>query len=72
MKTILTVTTDDLSRLSPQEAVDFFSQLLWIEATAIGLGKNLINIPSAINVADGGVDAEVNDTQVTGGQWSIA
>ncbi len=57
--TILTVKNQHLERLSPQEAVDFFRELLWAEATSIGIGKNLINVPSAITVADGGIDAEI-------------
>jgi len=71
MNNILTITNDDLEKLSPEEAVEFFSQLLWSEATAIGLTKSLINIPSAINVADGGIDAEIKDAYITGGQGII-
>ena len=32
----------------------FFRELLWAEATTLGIEKNLINVPSAITVADGG------------------
>ena len=71
MDTIFTVKNDDLERLSPEEAVDLFRELLWAEATALGLGKNLINVPTAITVADGGIDAEVRDAQVVGGQGII-
>ena len=55
MDTILSVGNQHLERLSPQEAVDFFRELLWAEATTLGIGKNLINVPSAITVAAGGV-----------------
>lgn len=71
MDTIFTVKNEDLERLSPQEAVDFFRELLWAEATTLGIGKNLINVPSAITVADGGIDAEVQNAQVSGGQGII-
>jgi hypothetical protein len=62
---------DDLNRLSPSEAVATFSELLWAEAASIGIAKNLINVPSAINVKDGGIDAEVKDVTITGGQGII-
>ncbi len=68
MLTIFTVTSRELGQLSPQEAVDVFRDLLFAEATTLGIGKNLINVPGAITVADGGVDAEVKNVQVSGGQ----
>ncbi|MGA2315056.1 MAG: hypothetical protein ABSG71_01580 [Thermodesulfobacteriota bacterium] len=71
MDTIFTVRKEDLQRLSPEEAVDFFRELLWAESTSIGIGKNLINVPSAITSADGGIDAEVQATTVSGGQGII-
>lgn len=71
MDNILTVSNDDLGRLTPEEAVEIFSQLLWAEATSIGLPKNQINIPGAIDVPDGGIDAEVRNAQVIGGQGII-
>jgi hypothetical protein len=71
MDTIFTVTNEDLQRLNPEEAVDFFRELLWAEATSIGIGKNLVNIPSAITSADGGIDAEVQAMAVTGGQGIV-
>ena len=67
MDTIFTVKNEDLARLSPVEAVDFFRELLWAEATSLGIGKNLINVPSAITVADGGIDAEIQNVQMSGG-----
>ncbi len=71
MDTIFTVKNKDLESLSPQEAVDFFRELLWAEATILGIGKDLINVPSAITVADGGIDAEVRNVQVDSGQGVI-
>ena len=71
MDTIFTVKNEDLARLSPLEAVDFFRELLWAEATTLGIGKNLINVPSAITVADGGIDAEIQNVRMNGGQGII-
>lgn len=53
------VENEHLSRLQPQDAVEFFRNLLLAEATRIGLSKNNIDVPSAISVSDGGIDAEV-------------
>jgi hypothetical protein len=69
--TILTVKTEDLNRLSPDEAVELFRELLWAEATSLKISKDLINVPSAITVADGGIDAEVRDVQKSSGQGII-
>ncbi len=69
--TIFAVKNGDLARLNPQGAVDFFREMLWAEATALGIGENLINVPSAITVADGGIDAEVQNVPVSGGQGII-
>jgi len=71
MDTIFSVTGNDLSQLSPELAVDIFRELLWAEATTIGVAKSLINVPSAITVADGGIDAEVRDAKISGGQGII-
>lgn len=71
MDTIFTVRNEDLERLNSKEAVDFFRELLWAEATTLGIGKNLINVPSAITVADGGIDAEIRDVEIQGGQGII-
>ena len=64
MDSIFTVGNEDLQRLSPGGAVDFFRELLWAEATNVGIAKNLINVPSAITCADGGIDAEVQGTGI--------
>jgi hypothetical protein len=61
MQTIFTVQQDDLARLNPQQAVDFFRELLWAEAARIGIGANKINISSHVDVADGGIDASIRD-----------
>jgi len=59
MDTIFTVKNEDLERLNPQEAIDFFRELLWAEARRIGIQIDKIRVSSRINVPDGGVDAVV-------------
>lgn len=71
MDTIFTINSRDLRILSSERAVDIFRELLWAEATALGVGKHLINVPTAITVSDGGIDAEVRDVVVSGGQGII-
>ena len=71
MDTIFTVRNEHLESFTPDEAVDLFRELLWAEATATGIGINLISVPSAITVADGGIDAEVVQGQPQGGQGLI-
>ena len=39
--------------------VDLFRELLWAEAYRAGVGPALVSVPGAINVSDGGVDAEI-------------
>jgi hypothetical protein len=68
MPGILAVQGEDLERLDPQGAVEFFRELLWAEASAVGIGKDLITVPGAITDRDGGVDAEVRGVTVSGGQ----
>src|SRR5437879_3263621 len=60
IQTAFTVTPQRLSALSASDAVDVVRELIWAEASDMGIGKDLINIPTAITVADGGVDAEVD------------
>jgi hypothetical protein len=68
MDSIFALRNEDLSRLNPEEAVAFFQQLLWAEAHAVNLPRNLINIPSNVNARDGGLDAEVRDVPGSIGQ----
>ena len=59
-ETIFTVRNEDLGRLDPTEAVLFFRDLLWAEARRLGAGTCRIDVPTEINVADGGIDATVD------------
>ena len=55
----LDVRTDDLMQIDPAQAVELFRQLLVIEAAKIGLPTTGVDVPASINVADGGIDADV-------------
>jgi hypothetical protein len=61
MDTIFTVRNEDLHRLNPQEAVEFFRELLWAEGRRIGVRIANVQISTWINIPDGGVDASIND-----------
>ena len=61
MSPLFTASSEDIERLNAQEAVDFFRKLLWAEARRINLTLNKIHVAKDINVADGGVDATVED-----------
>jgi len=57
------VTEDHLKNLGSERSVNLIRKLVWSDATASGIGLNLVNIPTAITVADGGIDGEITDTQ---------
>ena len=65
--TIFTVKNSDLEQLDPHTAVDFFRKLLWAEARRIGMDISKIHVSNAIHVADGGIDASVEDAQIDTG-----
>ena len=58
-----TATPDMFLRLTPAEAVTRFRRLLWAEASRVGIGLNLLDVPECINVSDGGIDAYINDAE---------
>ncbi len=69
--TIFTIKNEDLNRLDQKTAVEFFQKLLWAEARRLGVEISKINVSNWINVPDGGVDANINDAQITAGQGLI-
>src|SRR3989442_1447816 len=71
LQSIFDVHEDELARLAPEDAVDLFRRLLWAEATSLKIDLSGINVPSEIDVADGGVDAEVAGVDVKGGLGMI-
>ena len=67
IETIFTVKNEDLDRLNPDTAVEFFQKLLWAEARRLGIELSKINISRRINVKDGGIDATVDETPIAAG-----
>jgi hypothetical protein len=61
----LSINAQHLQRLASDQAVNLFRQLLMLEAARIGISKTLVNVPSAITVSDGGVDADVSGVNLT-------
>lgn len=53
------VRTDDLTKIEADQAVELFRQLLVIEAVKAGIPVIGVDVPAAITVADGGIDAVV-------------
>jgi len=45
---IFTLSTEDLGRLDSTEAVQALRELLWAEATALSIGKNLIDVLGSV------------------------
>jgi hypothetical protein len=64
--TIFTVAPEHLVRLTPKEAVVFIADLLYSEATKIGLPVTSISITRRFEVPDGGVDAQVDAKELHG------
>ena len=71
LTTIFDVQGEDLGRLGASAAVDLLRELIWAEAVRIGLAKNFIDVPTAINVSDGGVDGEIRDAAILSGDGII-
>ena len=67
IETIFTVKNEDLDRLNPDTAVEFFQKLLWAEARRLGIELSKINISRRVNVKDGGIDATVDETPIAAG-----
>ena len=67
IETIFTIKNEDLDRLNPDTAVEFFQKLLWAEARRLGIELSKINISRRVNVKDGGIDATVDETPIAAG-----
>jgi len=63
MTGIFSLENNDLSRLTQDQAVTYFRDLLLAEARRIGLPFNKINISQEIFVGDGGIDATILEDQ---------
>jgi len=62
---LYSVTNDDLRRLDASGAVALMAELLWAEATRLGIPISKIHILADPNTPDDGVDAKVSDHAVT-------
>jgi len=61
MSSLFTASSEDLKKLNDQRAVEFFRDLLRADARRINLTPDKIHVSEDINVADGGVDATVEN-----------
>ena len=68
---IFAVKNADLNLLDQNTAVEFFQRLVWAEARALGIELSKINVSNWSNVPDGGVDATIDDAQITRGHGII-
>ena len=66
MTLLFEVRPEHLTQLTPDKSVELIRKLVWADAAASGIGKNLINIPTAITVKDGGIDGEVAKAKYNG------
>jgi hypothetical protein len=67
MNNFFTIQNQHLENLGAELAVNYFRDLLWAEARRLNIPLNKINVSSRINVADGGVDANVEDSTIQSG-----
>ena len=56
-----TIVPEELEHFDDKRAVNFMRELLWAEATHVGIGQHLVRVPGNINVPDGGIDAVIRD-----------
>jgi hypothetical protein len=60
------VTAQDIAALDPKEAVAVMAELLRSEAHRLHVPATNVSVPSQIEMADGGLDAEVRDAATDG------
>ena len=65
------ITPNELAQLGPELAVDVMREILWAEASNLGIPITDVEVPFAITTADGGVDAVVNGTPKSAGNGVI-
>ncbi|MBI5099779.1 MAG: hypothetical protein HZB30_11135 [Nitrospirae bacterium] len=64
MGTIFEIKNEDLQRLRPIEAVNFFRELIWAEARIKKIPISKIHISILTNIPDGGIDAVVEESSL--------
>lgn len=67
--TVFSVTPQDISGLDSKRAVELVADLLWAEARRLGAPTTAVHVSTRINVADGGVDARVDELPVPTGSF---
>lgn len=67
--TVFSVTTQQVGALDAARAVELVRDLLWAEARRIGFATSRVKISTRINVADGGVDASIDTSDVESDEW---
>lgn len=57
----LELTDAEIQQINPNEAVEFFRELLWAEASETDVVQSSAHVPMAISVPDAGLDATIED-----------
>ncbi|MFC5278892.1 hypothetical protein ACFPM1_09020, partial [Halorubrum rubrum] len=55
------LTDSEIKYLNPYDAVEFFRDLLWAEASETSVIQSSAHVPMEINRSDGGLDAKIED-----------
>lgn len=58
-ETVFSISSNSLTNLDQNHAVEYLRRLLGAESIKLGISQNLVKVPSAVNVADGGIDASI-------------
>jgi hypothetical protein len=61
IETYFEVTSHQLRDMDPRRAVRLFRELLWAEAYRLRIPLHKVHVSDAVNVADGGIDARVDE-----------
>lgn len=65
------VTPAELGQLGPEPAVDVLREMIWAEASNLGIPISDTDIPFAVTTSDGGIDAEVLAADIAQGRGLI-
>lgn len=57
----LELTDNEIQRLNSNQAVKFFREILWAEASETDVIQSSTHVPTAITVPDGGLDAKIEN-----------
>ena len=62
---ILTANDQYLKQLDSKSSVEFFRDLIWAEASRVGIPPSKINISLRVTVPDGGIDATIDADNIS-------